>query len=147
MAARAGGDRDQPVGSLFQRLPREAGVDHVVHDDAAIGVDGLVHLRHRAERGDDDRRLVLHAHFDVVHQPVIALVHDLIDGKGRRGPVRMFLVMFGKFGSDPIEPLVQHLGRPGIQRREGPDDAGLALGDHQIRSGDDEHRRGDDGDA
>ena len=36
---------------------------------------------------------------------------------------------------------------PGVQRREGPDDARLALRDDQFGIRDDEHRRSDDGQA
>ena len=39
---------------------------------------------------------------------------------------------------------IQDRTGPCVQRREAADDAGLALGDHEIRIGDDEERRSDD---
>jgi hypothetical protein len=49
----------------------------------------------------------------------------------------------GQLLLDPVQPLVEQALRPGIERREGADDAGLALGDDQVRAGDDEERRAD----
>jgi hypothetical protein len=43
------------------------------------------------------------------------------------------------------QPGVEQLGRTRVQRREGADDARLALRGHQRRAAGDEHRRGDDG--
>jgi hypothetical protein len=86
MAAGAGRHGDQAVGALLDGLVANF-VDDVVQHDAAPGVHGLVHVLARAQDGDDDRHLVLGAHLHVVLQPVVALVHDLVDGEGRRGLV------------------------------------------------------------
>ena len=41
------------------------------------------------------------------------------------------------------QPLVELFDGAGVQRGERADDAGLALGDHEFRPGDDEQRRAD----
>jgi len=46
----------------------------------------------------------------------------------------------GDFG----QPFVELGLRPGVQRREGPHDAGLALRQHERRMRNDEERRSDD---
>src|SRR3546814_686357 len=84
MAARAGGDGDQPVGALFDRLAREAIVDDVVERDAAPVMHRLVELLARAERGDGDRHLPFLAGRDVGLEPVVRAVDDLVDREGRR---------------------------------------------------------------
>ena len=45
------------------------------------------------------------------------------------------------------KPSVERFLRAGIQRRKRPDNAGLALGDHQVRIGHNKHRRRDHRDA
>jgi hypothetical protein len=88
---------------------------------------------------------VLHADLDVVREAVVRLVHDLVDGD------RADLRLSGwRPGNRPArlqvgQPGVEQLGRAGVQRREGADDAGLALRRDQRRAAGDEHRRGDDG--
>jgi hypothetical protein len=140
MPARAGGHRDQPVRALLDRLAGEGEVDHVVHGDPAPAVDRLVHLRPRAERGDDDRDAVLLAHGEILLQAIVGAVHDLVDGEGGGGPVGIGRVVGGEFLLDPREPLVEHCRGPCVQRREGADDPRLALRDHEIGGRDDEHR-------
>ncbi len=141
MAARARGDRDQAVGAFLDGLAREGVVDDVVQHDAAIGVHGIVDFLARAQRGDDDGHLVAHAQFQVVIEPVIGLVHDLVDRERRRRAVRMLGIVLGQLGGDAVQPVIEHRARARIERREGADHAGLALGDHQVGVGDDEQRR------
>ncbi|GCC46820.1 hypothetical protein chiPu_0030698, partial [Chiloscyllium punctatum] len=145
MAAGAGGDQNQAVGALLDRLVRELLIDHVVEHDAAPAVDGLVELLTRAERGDDHRHLVLLAKRHVVIEPVVRLVHDLVDRERRRRPLRMRLVISRELFLDPVQPFVEQFRRPRIQRRERADHAGLALGDDEVGHGDDEQRCPDHG--
>lgn len=70
-------------------------------------------------------------------------MHDLVEREWRRGPIGVLAVVFGQLGGDAVEPLVQHALGPRIEGRERADDAGLALGNDQLRVGHDEHRRGD----
>ncbi len=144
MAPSAGGDGDQPVGALLDRLPRIAIVDDVVERDPAPAVDRMVEFLARAERRDDDRHLPLRADLHVMLEAVVGPVHDLVDRERRGRRVRMVAVMLGERLGDLVHPFVELLRRTRIQRREAADDARLALGDDQLRIGDDEQRRADD---
>ena len=145
MAAGAGGNQDQTVRALLDRLVREFLVDHVVKNDAAPAVRGLIELLARAERGDHHRHLVLFANREILFEPVVRSMHDLIDCERRRRPVGMRLIVHGKLFPDPRQPLAEQRRRTRIQRRKRSDDTRLALRDHQIRHGDDEQRRADHG--
>jgi len=143
MAARAGRYQDQAVGALLDRLVREFLVDHVVKHDAAPTMRSLIEFLARAERGDHHRHLVLLAHRQILLEPVVRPVHDLVDRERRRRPLGMRLVMSGKLFLDPHQPLLEQCGRPSVQRGKRSDHTRLALRDHQIRHGDDEQRRAD----
>ena len=93
--------------------------------DAAIGMDRVIDLRHRAQRRDDDRRLVFHAHPQVVLQPLVRHVHDLVDREGGRRLVRVLGVVVGQFLGDLCQPLVELGFRPRVERRKRADDAAL----------------------
>jgi hypothetical protein len=146
-----GGHRDQPVGALLDGLFRELVVDHVVQRDAAIGVHRLVHLDPRAERGDDDGHAPLDHDLEVALEARVRAVHDLVDAVGRGGAVGVGLVVAVELLGDAGEPAVElvrlALGLARVERGEGAGDAGLALGEHQIRGLHDEHRRADRGQA
>ena len=58
MAAGAGADRDDAVDAGLGRLLGVAARDHVVEDEAAVGMHGVDQVAHRAERGDDERHAV-----------------------------------------------------------------------------------------
>ena len=104
---------------------------------------GLDDFLRRAQRGDDDRNLVLHAGLHVLHQPVVGGVADLVDRVGRDLLLRVQRLVFAEFVLDPVQPFAELLDRARVQRRERADDAGLALGDHELGPGDDEQRRSD----
>ena len=55
----------------------------------------------------------------------------------------MCRVPFGELSREPPEPLVEHLGRAGVERGEGADHAGLALREHQVGVGDEMLAKGD----
>ena len=107
-------------------------------------MDGRVDVLARAERGDDDRRLPLHGQRQVLLQPGVGLVHDLVDGEGGGGPLGMRAVVRGERLGDLVQPFVELRDRPRVQRRKRADDARLALRDHQRGMRDDEQRRADD---
>jgi hypothetical protein len=138
-----GRHRDQAVGALLDGLAGEAVVDHVVQHHAAVGMHRRVQILPRAQRGDHDRRLPAGRGLQVVLQPVVGLVDDVVDREGRGRRVGMVAVPLGQFLGDPVQPFVEQGGRPRVQRRERAHDAGLALGDHQVRHGDDEQWRAD----
>ena len=106
---------------------------------------GLIEFFARAERGDDHRHLVLFAQRQILLEPVVRSMHDLIDRERRRRPLGMRLVVGGEFFLDPHQPFVEQRRRARVQRRKRSDDAGLALRDHQIGHGNDEQRRTDHG--
>ncbi|MET3366253.1 hypothetical protein ABIF60_007648 [Bradyrhizobium japonicum] len=115
MAAGTGRDQDQAIGALLDRLVGEFLVDHVVEDDAAPAVHGLVQLLACAERGDDHRHLVLGAELHVVVETVVRLVHDLVDRERRRGLVGMRAVIGRELLGDARQPFVEQLRRPRVQ--------------------------------
>jgi hypothetical protein len=108
-------------------------------------VHGLVDVLACAQTGDDDGHFVLGTQRHVVLQPVVALVHDLVDGKRRGGLIWVRAVVrierLGDFG----QPLVELRGRARVERGHGAHDAGLALLDDELGIADDEQRRADDG--
>ena len=128
MAAGAGGDGDDPVRAFLDRLAGEAVVDDVVKRDPAPAVDRLVELDARAERGDDDRHLPFRADLHVVLEPVVRAVDDLVDRERRRGPLGMVAVPGGERLGDLVQPFVEQLGGPRVQRREAADDPRWCIG-------------------
>ena len=69
----------------------------------------------------------------VVLEPVVALVHDLVDRERRGRPVGMRLVVGRERLGDLGQPVVELRGRPRVERRHRADDAGLALRDDELR--------------
>ena len=118
-----------PFSSAF----RVVHVDDVVQHDPAVALDRAVHVFAGAERRDDDRHLVLHAHGQIVLEPVVRLVHDLVhrERRGRRFGMRR--VPRGKLGREAREPPIEKLRRPRVQRRKRADDARFALREHELR--------------
>ena len=139
MASRAGGHGDQAIGAFGDRLAGKPVADDVVQHDAAVGVYCLIHELLGTQGGDHDRHLVLHAQLQVVLQAVVGTVHDLVDGKGRRRPVGVGPVVGRQFAGDALQPDFQLRGGAGVQGGERAYHPGLALGDDQLRIGDDEH--------
>jgi len=144
MASRSSGDSYQAVGPLLHRLLCKLVVDHVVKHRAPVAVHRLVHIFPGAERRDDEGHLVSHASFEVVLEPIVGAVHDLINGKRGRRPVGVCLIVLLQLRLDLCQPLVQLLFWAGIQGGEGADNPCLALRDDERRVGDDEERGPDD---
>ncbi len=141
--AGAGADQDQAVDARLQRALGMGDVGDVMEHQAAVALGRLHHVVGRAQRGDLDRHLVFLAEVDVVLQAVVGTVHDLVDGERRHLAVGMLLLVFAQLRGDALQPGLEHFLGPRIQRREGADDARLALLDHQVGIGDDEQRRAD----
>ena len=72
---------------------------------------------------------------------------DTAAGARSGGPIGMGAVVRGQFLGNAMQPFVELRLRPGVERREGADDSGLALGDHEVGAGDDEERRADHGEG
>ncbi|MNL38825.1 hypothetical protein D3C87_1610650 [compost metagenome] len=116
-------------------------VDDVMQHDAAIRMHGGIHLRHGAKRGDHDRHLVLHAHHQIVFQPPVRRMDDLVDGKWCRWLVGIGGIIRCKFFRYLCQPFVELAFGPRIERRKSPDDTRLALRQRQLRMRYDEERR------
>ena len=69
------------------------------------------------------------------------------DRERRRRAIGVGGVVLGQLAGDPLEPGHEQRRRPGVERRERADDAGLALGEDQVGRRDDEQRRPDHGQA
>ena len=104
MAAGAGGHGNEPVRAFLDCLAREAVVDDVVQDNAAIAVHRLIDHLFCSQRGDYDGYLVLYAHLEVVLQAVVGAVHDLVDRKGRRRGLRVLRIPGRQFAGDFLQP-------------------------------------------
>ena len=137
-------DRNDPVNALLSRLARMAHADHVMEDQPAVRVHCIDDLPWRAQAGDDQRNLVAHTGLHVVGQPVVAHVCDLVHREWRHLRARIRRRIGSEFIADPREPLVERRGGPCIQRGKRADYTGLALLDHELGRGRNEHRRADD---
>ena len=108
MAAGPGADQDQSVDACLQRALGVGDVGHVVKHKAAVGVCRFHHVVGRAQRGDLDRHLVLLAEVDIVLQPVVRAVHDLVDGEGRDFLLGMLGLVLGQLRGDALQPFLEH---------------------------------------
>jgi hypothetical protein len=61
-------------------------------------------------------------------------VHDLVDRERRSRRLRVPAVVRCEFLGDLGQPIIEKLRRPRVQRRHRADDAGLALGDDELRA-------------
>ena len=117
VATRTSRNRDQPVCTLPDGGTGMAVIDDIVQDDAAIGMDGGIDFRHGAKRRDDNRYLIFDAEAEIMLQPPVRHVDDLVDGKGGGRAIRMAAVVVGKRLGDLRQPFVELRFRPGIERR------------------------------
>ena len=145
MAARACAHQDQAIDAGFKRLLCVAHVDYVVQDDAPIGVHARHHFVRGAQRRDRDRHLAADADLHIVGQPVVGLVHDLVDGVRRDDRFRIGLAMVFELALDLGQPRVEGFLGPRIERRKRTHHARLALLGDEPRITRDEHRRADHG--
>jgi len=112
-----------------------------MEDQAAVAVYRIDQRLHRAEAGDDDRHLVLDADRQVCLQPWVAVVDDEVDGVGRR------VAQLRQARFDFLQPGLEATALALVERRETPDYPIAAAGQHQLRIGNQEHRRSHHGQA
>ncbi len=143
VTARTRGDCNQTVRSLVDGFPCEHVVDHIVQHNPAIGMHGAVHVLARTKRSNGNGHLVSRTQFEVALQPVVRLVHDLVDCERSGRPLRMPSVVLGEFGRDALQPLFQQRFSPGVKGRKRADNASLALRNHEVGVGNDEQWRAD----
>jgi hypothetical protein len=122
----------RPSAPFLDGLVGKHVVDDVVQHHATPALHRAVDVLARAQAGDDDRHLVLGAQGHVVLQPVVALVHDLVDGKRARPVPRGAPRRSGQRFGDLGQPVVELRGRAGVERGHRAHHAGLALLDHQL---------------
>ncbi len=116
MATGACGDGDQAIGALLDRLSREAVVDDIVQNDAAVGVDSIVHLGPSAKGRDDDRDFVFDTGCQVLFEPRVGPVHDLVDGERRNWQVGIRIAEVGELLLDAVEPIAQRRCGASVER-------------------------------
>lgn len=112
-----------------------------MEDEAAIALHGLDQVSIEAERGDDQRHLTLDHDGKIGIEARVAAMDDQIDAE-RRSIARAV-----EPPRDLVEPVGEARRGPPVERRKAADNTVLATGYDKIRAGDQEHRRGDDGDA
>ena len=66
---------------------------------------------------------MLYAGFHVGHQSIVTEVANLVDGERRHRQTGIVCGEIGEFLLDTGQPLAKCRLRPGIERREGTDDA------------------------
>ena len=143
MATSARSHGDKAVGPFLNGFVRKLVVDDVMQHHTAVAVGGGVDVLARAQGRDDDRHLVLHTQRHVVLQTVVALVHDLVDGKRCRRCVGVGRVVGRQRLGDFLQPLLQHFGWARVERGHGAHHPGLALGNDELGGADDEQGRSD----
>jgi len=80
-------------------------------------------------------------------EAIVGPVDDLVDRERRRRSLGVVAVPRGKRFGHLVQPFVEQLGGPRIERREAADDPAGALRDDELRVRHDEQRRSDYGDA
>ena len=147
MPAGAAAYRDQAIDAGLQRLFRVAHFDDIVKHGAAV----FMHARHQCggcrERRDDDGHFVLEDDFEIGVEPLVGFVHDQVDRVRSDFLVGMLALVLRELGLDTREPLVELFLWTRVQRGERADHAGLALLDHQLGAGHNEHGSAEHGDA
>lgn len=141
MAASAGRDGDQPVDAGLGRLGRESERRNIMKDETAIALHRLDQIAIEAERGDDQRHLALDDDSKIGIQPRVAAMDHEIDAE------RRCVTPAVEPPRDLVEPVGEACRGALVERRKAADGAIAAAGNDEIRSRDQEHRRGDDGNA
>ena len=100
MASGASGHRNEAVRTLFNRLMGETVVDHIMQDDAAPRMDGIIQLHLSAQRRDRKRHLPFRTGCDVFLQAVIRFMYNLVDRIRRCQTIWVVAVMRSKFFSN-----------------------------------------------
>jgi hypothetical protein len=108
---------------------------HVMEHQAAVAVHGVDHLLHRAEAGDDDRHAMLDAQGQVGLQARIARMDDQVDGIG------CWRLQLSQACLDLLQPGLEAALSRWLSAGKLPTTP-LAAGQHQLRVGNQEHRRG-----
>ena len=144
MPARTCADAGQAVRARCYGLLREADSDDIGQHDAAVGMHHVNHWLGAAQRGHHDGRLVFGDQLQVLRQACVTRMRDEVGAPGADGGGALLISCKRKAFGDLAHPFIELFNGPRVRRGEGPDDARLARGQHQLGAGDEEHRRGHD---
>ena len=141
MAARAGRNTGQAVGAGSDGFFGQGDADHVGKYQAAIGMHYFNGRFRAAQRGHDDRWLVFGNQRKVFGQPRVRRVGNEVGAPRADGLLWLRVARLRQTFGDLVHPAVELADRARIGCWKGTDDAGLARRQHQLRAGDQEHRR------
>ncbi len=136
-----GGNGNETIRAFFDGLARKTVINDVVQCDTSPRVDRLIKFFTRPQRRDCDWHLPFRACRNIGIKPVVRAVDDLIDSIGSRRLIRVGAIVRGQFFGDLMKPFVKLRLRARVERRKRSDDPGLALGNDQFRTGNDEEGR------
>ena len=134
MPARACADRNDAVDSHFRAFACVAITNHVLKNEAAVGLQFLDQVGVGRQRDYDDRNLMAQDHTEVGLEPIVAVMGDQVDAIGK--PVHVL--------ADAGDVLVQRGAAARIKRGHRADDFCIALGDDEFGGRGNEHRTGHD---
>lgn len=100
--------------------------DDVVEDQSSPSMHPGNDIVRRRKACDNQRYFILGAKIEVVREPAVRSVNNLIDRERRDFGAGICVGERREFRGDPCEPIVEHLFRPRIERGKGADDAILA---------------------
>ncbi|MNP35273.1 hypothetical protein D3C76_1285970 [compost metagenome] len=135
MSAGTRSDGDQPVHPRLSGFLRMAASRHIMEYQAAVAVDRIDHFLHGAETGDHDRHFVFDTDVQIRLQSRITVVHNQVHRIGRG------ILQCRQPGLDFFQPGFEAAALALVQRRKAADHAIAAAGEHQLRVGNQEHRR------
>ena len=133
MAAGAGADQDQAIDAGLQRALGVHHVGHVMEHQAAVTL-GRFTPRRRAQRGDLIGTLCSRSRSMSCSRRSLRTVHDLVD-RERATFASGCLALYSAARLICVQPVLEQFRRPRVQCRKGADNARLALGGHQVRTG------------
>ena len=113
-------NHDQAVGALFNGLAAISLVDHVC---SVVPLWTASFTSGRAPRTYDDRHLVLHDKLHVLFH--VAFVDNHVDGKGCRGLIWVFGIVFVQYFPNFVQP---HQVVPTVGRSDGELHVQLCIG-------------------
>jgi hypothetical protein len=85
--------QDEPIRALLDRLACEELIDDVVQHNASAGMHRLIDVLARPQRRDHNRHSVFDTNVEVVTEPIVRLVHNLVDRKGSGRSLGMLFVV------------------------------------------------------
>ncbi len=135
MPASTGRNGNEPVDTGFSGFLGMASRGHVVKHQTAIAVHRVDQFLHRAEAGDNDRHLMLHADVQIRLKARVAVVNNQVHR------IRGRIIQRRQARFDLFQPGLEPTAFALVKSRKAADHAVAAAGEHQFRIGDQKHRR------